>query len=107
MVSRATEWEREISLSKFARQVHAGYAWLQRPPDTRAIDDAGLIERIRGAHAQSRYTHGSPRMHAAINQTGQTVGRRRVERLMRQEGICARSAGLYRQRPGLNRFLAN
>lgn len=83
------------------------YAWLQRPPSTRSIEDAALIERIRGAHAQSRYTYGSPRVHAAINRTGQAVGRRRVERLMRQEGICARSAGLYRQRPGLKRFLAS
>jgi transposase InsO family protein len=83
------------------------YAWLQRPPSTRSIEDAALIKRIRGAHAQSRYTYGSQRVHAAINRTGQAVGRRRVERLMRQEGICARSAGLYRQRPGPKRFLAS
>jgi transposase InsO family protein len=83
------------------------YAWQQRPPSTRVVEDAALIERIRGIHAQSRCTYGSPRVHAAINRAGQAVGRRRVERLMRQEGICARSAGLYRQRPGLKRFLAS
>ena len=46
-------------------------------------------------------------MHAALKRTGETVGRRRVERLMRLEGISARSASLYKQRPGLKRFLAS
>jgi putative transposase len=83
------------------------YAWQQRPPSARALNDDVLIKRIYGVHAASRGTYGSPRVHAVLKQAGETVGRRRVERLMRREGICARSAGLYRQRPGLKRFLAS
>ena len=83
------------------------YAWQRRPPSARALDDDALTKRICDVHAASRGTYGSPRVHAALKRTGEIVGRRRVERLMRQEGISARSAGLYKQRPGLKHFLAS
>ena len=83
------------------------YAWQQRPASARSMDDAGLVERIRAVHAQSRQTYGSPRVHAALKREGDAVGRRRVERLMRVHGVRACSARLYRRRPGLARFLAS
>lgn len=83
------------------------YAWQQRPPCQRAIDDASLVERIHAIHIQSRETYGSPRVHAALRQQGDVVGRRRVERLMREQGVRACSSRLYRRRPGLARFLAS
>ena len=46
------------------------YAWQQRPTSQRALDDAGVVERIHLAHAQSRQTYGSPRIHAALKRQG-------------------------------------
>lgn len=83
------------------------YAWVDRPPSRRAIDDAGLVEKIRTVYGNSRQTYGSPRVHAALRRQGEQVSRRRVERLIRTEGIRACSTRLYRSRPGLARFLAS
>jgi putative transposase len=66
------------------------YEWRARQasPSSRARDDAELIEMIREIHCQSRCTYGSPRVHAELRLgEGIRVGRKRVERLMRQVGI--------------------
>ena len=72
------------------------YAWLKRPPSDRAVADAALLQRIRTVHASSRKTYGVPRVHAARRAGGQRHGRKRVARLMRQDGlagICHRGSG--------------
>jgi putative transposase len=73
------------------------HAWTQRPPSARAREDARLTERIREIHASHRRVYGSPRVHAElVLGDGERVGRKRVERLMRQAGI----SGLQERRRG-------
>ena len=79
----------------------------ERPPSRRAAENERLLERIREVHAQSRETYGSPRVHEALPRGGEVVGRRRIERLMRENGIQACSARLYRRMPGLGRFFSS
>jgi len=63
------------------------YAWQQRPPSPRSLDDAVLTERIRAIHAASDENYGSPNIHAELRDEGTRVGRKRVARLMRLAGL--------------------
>jgi putative transposase len=63
------------------------YDWLDRPQSTRAQADAILLERIRVHHEDSRGTYGMPRLHEDLKEEGIKVGRKRVARLMKKEGI--------------------
>lgn len=83
------------------------YAWRDRPESVRCADDARILERIRDAHDASHQTYGSPRVHQALRQSGLRIGRRRVERLMRENEIQSCSTTLYRRSPGTGRFFAS
>lgn len=66
------------------------YAWFKRPESKRASTSRVLRARIRAVHEKSRGTYGSPRVHAALVSEGRRVGRARVAKLMRCEGLRAR-----------------
>jgi transposase InsO family protein len=63
------------------------YAWKHREPSQRQHDDAVLIEAIKESHEESRGTYGSPRVLDDLKERGFEVGRRRVARLMAEEGL--------------------
>ena len=66
------------------------YAWLAARPAARIRQDAEdeLAGEIRGIHTGSRGAYGAPRVHAALQRGGRTVNRKKVERIMRERGIC-------------------
>jgi len=72
------------------------YAWRSRGPSTRTQRDLGLRHAIRVAHAESRGRYGSPRLHQAVRRCGFAVGRNRVIRLMRADGVSARRRRRFR-----------
>jgi putative transposase len=66
------------------------YAWCNRLPSPRSQENERLSKQIQTIHQESRHTYGAPRIHAVLEQKGVQVGRHRVARLMRQQGICVR-----------------
>jgi putative transposase len=66
----------------------AFYAWEAADEGARATGDRCLLVRIQAAHAESRGTYGSPRVLAALRRDGVAIGRRRVARLMRANGLA-------------------
>lgn len=72
------------------------YAWRQRPPSQRRLSDQGLVVRIRAIQAGSRQTYGSPRVQAELKAQGERCNHKRVERLMRQNGLQVRLKRRYR-----------
>ncbi len=66
----------------------SGYhAWRRRGPSRRQLDDMVFLAYIRTHFARSNGTYGSPRMHAELREEGLTIGRHRVARLMRDNGL--------------------
>jgi putative transposase len=83
------------------------YAWRARGESARREQDRTLLRTIRAMFDRSRGTYGSPRIHQALRAAGTRVSRRRVERLMREAGLRARAAKLYRAIPGLHAFFTS
>lgn len=66
------------------------YDWLDRlvQPGGRAVENAALAKEISNIHREFRY-YGSPRIHRELLARDHHVGRHRVARLMRDNGIRA------------------
>jgi len=73
------------------------YAWTKRPRSERAERDDELAVEIAASHKRSRRTYGSPRVHQDLRARGVRVGKKRVERLMREGGIVARRKRRFRR----------
>ena len=63
-----------------------------------------LLEEVRAIFEASGGTYGSPRIHQALTSRGHRVSRRRVERLMRHDGLRARLVRVYRPKVGTHRW---
>jgi transposase InsO family protein len=72
------------------------YDWLERPESPRAVENRALVAKIQAIHGDSRRTYGSPRVHASLQDAGYRIGRHRVARLMRDNGIRAKTKRKFR-----------
>ena len=66
----------QVSVSGF-------YAWRNRGPSQRQLDDMVLLAHVRAAFRRSRESYGAERVHHELAENGIEVGRHRVARLMR------------------------
>jgi len=63
------------------------YAWLSRTPSARARRDREISARLVDLHRRSRGIYGSPRLRADLADEGIRIGRKRVARLMQEQGL--------------------
>lgn len=84
-----TELCRNLGVSR------SGYhKWRCTPPSERQREDERLGPEIRAIHRRVDKRYGSPCVHAELLAQGRKVGRKRVARIMRQNGL----RGLARRR---------
>jgi len=81
------------------------YAWLRRGRSARDRADAALRGKIHALHTASRGTYGSPRVHRGLRREGTRVGRKRVERIMKRDGLRGRVRRRFRRTTDSNHRL--
>jgi transposase InsO family protein len=74
----------EVSRSGF-------YGWLRRPESPASRANRLLSQEIAEIHRDSRGTYGSPRVYRELKRRGKAAGRHRVARLMRRDGLQAKT----------------
>jgi len=63
------------------------YLWKNRGKSLREVENAFILEKIKGIHRLSGYTYGSPRITHALKNESIFCSQPRVARLMRKNGI--------------------
>ena len=66
------------------------YAWQRRPESARTRRDGQLKMLVRASFEASKHRYGSPRIHEDLREQGERVSRKRVIRLMQEDGLKAR-----------------
>jgi putative transposase len=67
------------------------YAWADRGPSQREQSNRCLLVKIKKSYDGSRQTYGSPRVTDDLRESGETCNKKRVARLMRINGIAAKT----------------
>ena len=66
------------------------YAWRSRPESDHSKRDRRLKVKIRASHEASKHRYGSPRILEDLKEDGERVSKKRVARLMHEEGLVGR-----------------
>ncbi len=84
----------ELGVARLCRALdvsRAGfYAWKHRPQSAHDAEDERLKVLVHEAHQRGRTYYGSPRVHRALKKQQVRVSRKRVVRLMQEEGLIGR-----------------
>ena len=72
------------------------YAARRRPESTHAITDRRLKVLVRASFDASKQRYGSPRIHEDLIEQHERVGRKRLVRLMQEDGLRARLRKRYK-----------
>ena len=89
-----SEHQRDYPVTTMCRALEVSvsgyYAWRKREPSQHSREDAKLGQQVKAAFQASRQVYGSPRIHAELKALGVACARKRVARLMREQGLSAK-----------------
>ncbi len=85
---------------------HGYNSWRRRGKSARQLEDEQLFEVIYEIYCKSGKLYGSPKIYETMKTKGMKVGKKRVARIMRENGLKARVATLYRSKRSLMEFIA-
>lgn len=74
----------------------AYYAWRCSAPSAREQANERVLAEIRAIHVENEARYGSPRMVDELRDRGHAIGKHRVARLMRENGLWARIRRRFR-----------
>ena len=72
------------------------YAWSKRPGSRRSCENRDLAQEIAEIHRESNGIYGSPKVHRELRRRGKRHGKNRVARLMRKDGLYAKTKRKFR-----------
>jgi transposase InsO family protein len=81
------------------------YAWLKREESEHHKRDRQLAVKIKAYHKASRGTYGSPRIYDDLKEEGETVSKKRVARIMREQGVTGQAKPRRRRTTDSNHSL--
>lgn len=84
-IGRVSELCRALGVSR-----SGFYAWRDRPESGHAAEDLKLAIKVTEAHQRGWGKYGSPRVHRELKKQGIAVSRKRVVRLMQEQGLVGR-----------------
>jgi len=102
----AQQWPVSVMCATLDVSAQGFYAWRQRPTSQQQLRRDALLVEIRDAHVECKQRYGSPRIHAEL-----VMGRdvpcsvNTIAKLMRQEGIRAKSVKKFRHTTDSNHSL--
>lgn len=73
------------------------YRWLKAEPSARAQSNEKLRGLVCSIHQEHKGRYGSPRVQRELQARGRRVGRHRVARIMRQEGLVGHTPRRFRR----------
>jgi transposase InsO family protein len=87
--------KRACELLKVSRSAY--YAARGDEPSERVREDAELAGQVKAVHQDSKGRYGDPRVHAQLQAEGKRHSRKRVARLMRDQGLRGRAAKRWKK----------
>lgn len=73
------------------------YGCRARPKSARAERDRILKERVKRIHEDTHQRYGSPRIHEELHAQGEAVSKKRVARLMKEEGLVGKKRRRFKK----------